>query len=177
MCRSSPEGAMLARHFESGDGLYEGTLGDVRAGWLTPSSPRTMQQRRTTRLRSRRSRGCSADDDDLLDALEAVMDLDAFYRFWAVEIISQHGDGYTGNHNRSTSTSTRPMVLPTSSPGNRHDLGRLEGRTRTRRKGGAAATAGHPHPEHAALQASQPSRGHRAPRRGHGRRPRKSLGP
>jgi hypothetical protein len=92
---------MLARHFESGEGaLYEGTLSDIREGWLGTFEPKNdAAEADGGAAVAALAEAAAADDAELLDALDTVMDLDAFYRFWAVEILSQHGDGYTGNHN------------------------------------------------------------------------------
>ena len=38
-------------------------------------------------------------DDEYLEALEAVVDVDQFLTFWAVEVLVGHWDGYTGNRN------------------------------------------------------------------------------
>ena len=39
------------------------------------------------------------DDDQLLDALEKHLDIDAFMTFWAMEVITSHWDSYSGNRN------------------------------------------------------------------------------
>ncbi|HAV61388.1 MAG TPA: hypothetical protein DCY13_03380, partial [Verrucomicrobiales bacterium] len=38
-------------------------------------------------------------DDEVLDALAQVIDLEAFYRFWAAEVLVGHWDGYASNRN------------------------------------------------------------------------------
>ena len=39
------------------------------------------------------------DDDALLDALEPVLDVDAFLDFWAMEVLTGPWDGYNSNRN------------------------------------------------------------------------------
>ena len=39
------------------------------------------------------------EDDELIDALSQVIDLNAFYTFWATEVLLGHWDGYAGNQN------------------------------------------------------------------------------
>lgn len=43
----------------------------------------------------------AADDDNLLPLLEQVVDIDQFMDFWAMEIITGHWDGATGNSNNN----------------------------------------------------------------------------
>jgi spore coat protein CotH len=42
-----------------------------------------------------------ADDDELFAELGKYVDLDLFFKYWAMEVITAHGDGYTGNQNNS----------------------------------------------------------------------------
>ncbi|MES2644318.1 MAG: CotH kinase family protein [Myxococcota bacterium] len=77
--------------------MYEGALSDFRAEWVETfegendeslgAEPRAV----LTAL--------EADDDELLDALDAVLDLDAYFTFWAAESVAGHWDGYNGNTN------------------------------------------------------------------------------
>jgi len=41
----------------------------------------------------------AAPDDQLVDELGAVLDLDGFMRYWAMEVITDHWDGYANNQN------------------------------------------------------------------------------
>ena len=90
----------LRRHFDSDDGnLYEGTVSD-----FTPTYRGTIEKK------------TNEDEDDWsdidavvaalqdpsdagLEALDAIVDLDRFLTFWAIEVLIGHWDGYAGNRN------------------------------------------------------------------------------
>ncbi len=77
--------------------MYEGALSDFRADWITTFEPETDE---STGAEPRAVLAAlEADNDTLLDALDAVIDLDAFFTFWAAESIAGHWDGYNGNTN------------------------------------------------------------------------------
>jgi spore coat protein CotH len=90
----------LRMHFgnDTGD-LYEGTISDFRDGWtatfekktneLTPGQPGVDDLQAALAL----------DGDPMRAALDPRLDIDAFMKFWAVEILVAHGDGYSGNSN------------------------------------------------------------------------------
>ncbi len=40
-------------------------------------------------------------DDELIGTLEGLIDLDAFFTYWAMEVLTTHWDGYAGNRNNS----------------------------------------------------------------------------
>lgn len=91
----------LRRQFGDDDGnLYEGALSDFRPGWVD-----TFQ--RKTNEHSDPDRGdiealvpvMELPDDELLAALETHFDLDAFFTFWAMELLISHPDGYARNTN------------------------------------------------------------------------------
>ena len=77
--------------------LYEGRLSDFREGWMgsfeakNDESDGSELQAVTDAL--------AQDDDQVLDALDAVVDLDAFYDYWAAEVIAGQWDGYVDNTN------------------------------------------------------------------------------
>jgi len=84
---------------DDGD-LYEGTLSDFRAGWTNTFEADTNS---TDPARLPILQVTAAleivDDDAMLDALDEVLDVDAFMRFWAMEVLVAHVDGYAGNTN------------------------------------------------------------------------------
>lgn len=77
--------------------MYEGTLSDFREGWLDTFEPETDESDGAdlTRVAS----ALEAGDGTLLAELDAVLDLDAFFTFWAAESFAGHWDGYNGNTN------------------------------------------------------------------------------
>lgn len=96
------EGDFLARRFADPSGnLYEGTASDFRPEFIggferenNASSPsRADLDAVLTALTTATS------DDALVAALDGLVDLDEFFRFWAAETLVWHRDGYTGNAN------------------------------------------------------------------------------
>jgi len=90
----------LARSFGDGTGdLYEGTLTDFtreRVGTLEPkSNDESEDWSRVEALVT----ALEADDEDLMGQLDAVLDVDAFLTFWAMEVLVWHRDGYASNTN------------------------------------------------------------------------------
>lgn len=91
----------LRRHFDDDEGqLYEGTLSDFRVGWTG-----TFEQK--TNKDAPYDRGdidalvaaLEQPDDQLLAALEPILDVDQFLSFWATEVLVGHWDGYANNTN------------------------------------------------------------------------------
>lgn len=76
--------------------LYEGTLSDFREGWLATFEAEGEGDGRELQAVVD---ALEADDDTVLAALDAVIDVDAFLRFWAAESFAGHWDGHTGNTN------------------------------------------------------------------------------
>jgi len=84
---------------DDGD-LYEGTLSDFRVGRTNTFEPDTNDTDPALgpifAVRNALELG---DDAAMLTALEAAIDMDQFYRFWAMEVLIGHVDGYAGNTN------------------------------------------------------------------------------
>lgn len=76
--------------------MYEGTLSDFRDGWLATFE--TQADGDGHELQAVVD-ALAHDDDELIAALDVVVDLDAFFRFWAAEALAGHWDGYNGNTN------------------------------------------------------------------------------
>lgn len=90
----------LARHFDDADGdLYEGTLSDFRPGWLATFEAKTDATDPAHPALDALAATLSSPDEGLIAALEAQLDLPAFLRFWAAEVLLSHWDGYSGNRN------------------------------------------------------------------------------
>jgi hypothetical protein len=93
---------LLERHFGSADGnLYESSaLADFRDGALDHFERKNnRQQSERTELDAVAAALELADDDEMLAAVEPLLDLEKFIRFWAVEVLVGHWDGYAGNIN------------------------------------------------------------------------------
>ena len=94
--------AFLAGHFPDGSGnLYEGQTADFSEGLLTKFQPKTNTQGQGPDRSdlARVVRALKTGDGGLQAALAKVVDLDAFLTFWAMEVITGHWDGYTGDRN------------------------------------------------------------------------------
>ncbi|MCB9674755.1 MAG: CotH kinase family protein [Alphaproteobacteria bacterium] len=90
----------LERAFGDASGhLYEGTLSDLREGWTATFAPKTDTTDPTGAPLQPLVAALARPDDELLAALEPVLDIDAFLRFWAAEAVIAHWDGYAGNTN------------------------------------------------------------------------------
>ena len=90
------------RNFDDATGnLYEGTSSDFRAEFIGGFEQETNQDTDPSRddLRAVLDVLDTAAKPDLLAALDGVVDLDEFYRFWAAESLVWHRDGYAGNAN------------------------------------------------------------------------------
>ena len=89
----------LARHFEDSSGnLYEGQVADLRPSWVERYEDKNGNDGDRSDLDAV-VEALEADDDELIDALEAVVDVDQFLTFWATEVLVGHWDGYNGNRN------------------------------------------------------------------------------
>ncbi len=75
--------------------MYEGVLSDFREGWLGTFEPETNKQTAEGSDLAAVAAALEASDDALLASLEAVVDLDQFITFWAVESLIRHYDGYS----------------------------------------------------------------------------------
>ncbi len=91
----------LRRNLGEDDGhLYEGTLSDFREGWLGTFEQEVDNDMPYDRGEREALRAAlTSPDDALLGALEPLLDLDAFLRFWSTEALIEHWDGYSGNAN------------------------------------------------------------------------------
>lgn len=77
--------------------MYEGALSDFRDGWIATFEAETDASTGAEPVAVHAA--LQSDDDALLAALDAVIDLDAFFVFWAAESLAGHWDGYNGNTN------------------------------------------------------------------------------
>ncbi len=92
----------IARHFSSDEGnLYEATLSDFREGYTATWEKKTNEAEADWSDIEAVTAALTVSDDGLMPTLEPLVDLDAFYTFWAAEVIVGHWDGYAGNINNT----------------------------------------------------------------------------
>ncbi len=90
----------LRRWFADDEGaLYEGALSDFRPAWTNTFERKTNEERADRSDLQAVVEALEAPDDELVERLEAVIDLDEFFTFWAAEALIAHWDGYAGNRN------------------------------------------------------------------------------
>jgi spore coat protein CotH len=91
--------SFLRDHFGNDDGdLYEGTLSDFREGFTGTFDPKNSDTDGTMATVEALSEAMESPASGL-DELAPYADTDAFLDFWAMETITGHWDGYSGNLN------------------------------------------------------------------------------
>jgi len=92
----------LRRHFPEDTGnLYEGTISDFRPEMFGAFEQETNETTDTSHadLKAVYEVVQNAPDETYEARLDKVLNLEKFYRFWAVEVLIWHRDGYAGNAN------------------------------------------------------------------------------
>ncbi len=90
----------LRTHFASDDGnLYEGTLSDFRSGWTETFEKKTNEADTSHPEVDEVAAALLLDGEPMVQSLGKLLDVDEFIRFWALETLLGHHDGYTGNSN------------------------------------------------------------------------------
>lgn len=90
---------LLARWFDDdGGNLYEGVASDFRDGWIDTFERKTNESMADRADLAGVVTALSASDSELA-AVDAVVDLDAYLSFWAMESLIDHWDGYAGSTN------------------------------------------------------------------------------
>lgn len=91
---------LLRRHFSDDTGnLYEGQLSDFRTGWSATYEKKTNEMDPDRSDIDAVTSALEKNDAELPAALDQVIDIDAFNRFWATEVLVAAWDGYTNNLN------------------------------------------------------------------------------
>lgn len=95
------EKAFLARHFSDDEGaLYEGALtADFRPQWVNNFERKTNKENTDRSDLEGIVSALEADDGELPERLESVVDVESFQRFWAMEVLLMHADGYARSMN------------------------------------------------------------------------------
>jgi hypothetical protein len=107
----------IGRHFADDEGaLYEGSRSDFAPHWIETFELKSNAPAAEADDLSAISTALKLPDEALLDALEAEIDLEAFFRYWALEILVGQWDGYANNHNNfylyRDPTSDRAHFIP-----------------------------------------------------------------
>lgn len=91
----------LRSHFGDDSGeLYEGNLGaDFRDEQLGNFEDKQNHVGESSAVLQRVADLLAEPGDDLLERLDALIDLPQFFRFWAMEAMVAHWDGYSGDQN------------------------------------------------------------------------------
>lgn len=90
----------MKRNFGDDSGtIYEGTISDFREGWTGSFEQKTHESEGPGPHINAVKEALELPDDELMDGLDAVIDLDQFMTFWALEVLVGHWDGYAGNTN------------------------------------------------------------------------------
>lgn len=90
----------LERNYDDPSGkMYEGTLSDFRPDFRGTFDLKTEDIPDDGAEIDAVVEALALPDDELMGALEPLVDLDEFYTFWAVEVLTRHWDGYASNTN------------------------------------------------------------------------------
>lgn len=97
--------------------LWEGQLSDFREGWMATFEAKLDDRPDDRDALAAVTTALEASDEELIAALDAVIDLDQFMTFWATEVLVAHWDGYAGNTNnffvyRAASGDVRLRFIP-----------------------------------------------------------------
>lgn len=95
------KGDFLEAGFGTRDGnFYEGTLSDFTPEMATTFEPKNNEEiTERTDIMPVVNALQIEDDAAMLSALEALVDIEAFINFWAMESLTEHSDGYNANRN------------------------------------------------------------------------------
>ncbi len=83
--------------------LYEITIADFETDRIMMFEPKWLEEGEVADLTALQAIATALElgDDLILPELEKYLDLDQFFTYWAMEVITAHGDGYAGNQNNS----------------------------------------------------------------------------
>jgi hypothetical protein len=108
---------LLARHFVDASGnLYEGATADLTASGIDKLELKTNKKKNDRSDLQAVSTALEAGDGEFVQALSAVLDLESFRTYWAMEVLVGHGDSYSGGANNYQAyhdpTTERFFLLP-----------------------------------------------------------------
>jgi hypothetical protein len=92
--------SMLSRHFDDGSGvLWEGAISDFTDAFVGTFEQKNQEETPYNQPLVGVVSALALPDAELPDALAQVIDVDQFMRYWALEALVGHWDGYSGNRN------------------------------------------------------------------------------
>ena len=92
--------SFLRDNFGNDEGdLYEGTVSDFVDGWYQTFDPDSDETDTDMEVVQELSAALADSSGPILDVLAPYVDVDQFLRFWAMETLTGHWDGYAGNRN------------------------------------------------------------------------------
>ena len=92
--------SMLKRAFGNNNGtLYEGPYVDFYEGWAGSFEKKTGSDKKGRKKIKQLIEVLKGDGENIEQAIGALIDLDSFYTFWAMEGLLGFWDGYSGNNN------------------------------------------------------------------------------
>lgn len=90
----------LARSFADSRGdLYEGSLSDFRPGWVNTFEKKTNEKDPDRSALDDLATALASSEPDAMERVASRVDLPEFIRFWAMEFLLMHADGYSRNLN------------------------------------------------------------------------------
>ena len=90
----------LKRHFaKSGGNLYEGQISDFTVKAAGTFDAKTNAKKNDRSDLAKATKALAVPDDQLFEEVAKVIDIDHFYRYWAMECLIGFNDGYSGNQN------------------------------------------------------------------------------
>ncbi len=92
---------MISRYFDDTRGnIYEGALSDFQPNWVNTFQKKTNEENPDRSDLDAMVNACAAPDNVFEERLSSLIDLDSYYRFWVMEVLIGHWDGYASfNHN------------------------------------------------------------------------------
>jgi hypothetical protein len=93
-------GPMLKRNFEDGSGVvWEGTVSDFRPGWVTTFEQKNDEETPYRAPLEELMTVLEQPNSAFIQQIDDVLHVDQYMKFWAMEVLIGHWDGYSGHAN------------------------------------------------------------------------------
>ena len=113
--------SFLKRHFKKASGnLYEGAISDFTKSLAGSFDVKKNEKKNDRSDLNRLIQAAAVPDESLLESLESIIDLDQFYRYWAMECLVGANDSCINRNNffvYNDPTSSRFHFIPWSTDG------------------------------------------------------------